>query len=191
MENIEVIHIDADPSRPFVIILCSDNHGDRASLEYIRSKHPDADLFVHLGDSEMSEDEMKDFICVKGNHDYYPNGTIPDHKIIETAGHRIYLCHGHMDMLIYYHFDVMARYAKKQNCDIVFFGHMHICQDISEEGVRLLNPGSLAYSRNRSGKSYMIVSLTPDTIDAQRVDYSPGNEKPRRKSFLERWIEKL
>ena len=83
---------------------------------------------------------------------------------------------------------------KEHGCDTVFFGHMHICQDFIEDGVRMLNPGSIAYSRDYSGKSYMLVTVTPEKIDAVRMNYIPvktDDEKPKKKSFLERLIEKL
>lgn len=194
MIRIPETHIDADPGKPFTIVLCSDSHMDRASLQYVREHHPEADLFVHCGDSELDEKDMEGFLFIRGNHDYYPGNTVPDWRIIEVLGHRIYVCHGHLDILIYYHYDQMAKHARANGCDTVFFGHMHICQDFMEDGVRMLNPGSLAYSRDYSGKSYMLVTVTPEKIDAVRMTYTPSpkySDKPKKKSFLERLIEKL
>ena len=194
MIQIPVTHIDADPGKPFIIVLCSDSHMDRTSLQYVRERHPDADLFVHCGDSELDEKDMEGFLFIRGNHDYYPGNTVPDRQIIEVQGHRIYVCHGHLDILIYYHYDLMAKHALANGCDTVFFGHMHICQDFVENGVRMLNPGSLAYSRDYSGKSYMLVTVTPEKIDAVRMDYKPAAKEtgqPKKKGWLERLIEKL
>lgn len=194
MIRIPETHIEADPGKPFIIVLCSDSHMDTASLRYVREHHPEADLFVHCGDSELREADMEGFLFVRGNHDFYPGNNVPDWRIIEVLGHRIYLCHGHLDILIYYHYDLMAKHAKANRCDTVFFGHMHICQDFIEDGVRMLNPGSLAYSRDYSGKSYMLVTVTPEKIEAVRMDYTPaGTEhvKQKKKGFLQRLIDKL
>ncbi|MBR3343447.1 MAG: YfcE family phosphodiesterase [Solobacterium sp.] len=194
MIRIPETHIEADPGKPFIIVLCSDSHMDTASLRYVREHHPEADLFVHCGDSELREADMEGFLFVRGNHDFYLGNNVPDWRIIEVLGHRIYLCHGHLDILIYYHYDLMAKHAKANRCDTVFFGHMHICQDFIEDGVRMLNPGSLAYSRDYSGKSYMLVTVTPEKIEAVRMDYMPaGTEhvKQKKKGFLQRLIDKL
>lgn len=194
MIRIPETHIEADPGKPFIIVLCSDSHMDTDSLRYVREHHPEADLFVHCGDSELREADMEGFLFVRGNHDFYLGNNVPDWRIIEVLGHRIYLCHGHLDILIYYHYDLMAKHAKANRCDTVFFGHMHICQDFIEDGVRMLNPGSLAYSRDYSGKSYMLVTVTPEKIEAVRMDYTPaGTEhvKQKKKGFLQRLIDKL
>ena len=194
MNIIPETHIDADPEKPFIIVLCSDSHMDRDSLRYVREHHPEADLFVHCGDSELKAKDLNGFLFIRGNHDFYMEDSVPDWRIIEVLGHRIYVCHGHLDMLIYFHYDQMAKHAREHGCDTVFFGHMHICQDFIEDGVRMLNPGSLAYSRDYSGKSYMLVAVTPEKIDAVRMDYTPvktETEKPKKKSFLEWLIEKL
>ena len=111
MIRIPETHIEADPGKPFIIVLCSDSHMDTASLRYVREHHPEADLFVHCGDSELREADMEGFLFVRGNHDFYLGNNVPDWRIIEVLGHRIYLCHGHLDILIYYHYDLMAKHA--------------------------------------------------------------------------------
>ena len=47
MNKIPETHINTDPDKPFIIVLCSDSHMDKASLRYVREHHPEADLFVH------------------------------------------------------------------------------------------------------------------------------------------------
>ena len=184
---------ETEPGRPFTIILCSDNHGNRDCLAFLKQTYPDADLFVHCGDTELSEKEMDGFLFVRGNHDFYYGRNVPDHRILEAGGHRIYICHGHLDILIYFHYDQMAKHAKQNGCDTVFFGHMHVCQDFTENGIRMINPGSISYSRDGSGKSYMIVTLTPDEVKAERMTYTPppASPKPKKPGLLERLLAKL
>ncbi len=193
MEKIPLTRIETVPGKDFVIILCSDSHGNKDCLAYLKKTYPDADVFVHCGDSELEEKDMDGFLTVRGNHDWYYNGSIPDHRILEAAGHRFYICHGHLDILIYFHYDQMAKHARQYNCDTVFFGHMHICQDFMEGGVRMLNPGSISYSRDGSGRSYMVVTVTPEGIRAERKQYTPPQppSRPKRPGLLERLLAKL
>ena len=147
-------------------------------------QHPEAYLFVHCGDSEFTEEQMKDFFYVRGNHDYYPENTIPDQRILQVGKHRIYVCHGHLDILIYYHYDLMARHAQEYGCDTVFFGHMHICQDMTVNGVRMLNPDSVSYARDGTPKSYMLVSISEDGVSAERINYV--TTRKHNKGLMER-----
>ncbi len=191
MKDYEELRIDFHEDRPFQIVLCSDTHGMTKELSALRVTWPDADLFVHCGDSDLREEQMEGFVCVKGNHDYYPNGMIPDHRIIEVLGHRIYVCHGHLDILIYFHFDSLARHAREHGCDIAFFGHMHIYQDFTEGGVRMLNPGSMSHSRDASRRSYMKVTLTKDSVTAERIDLVRDPAKEKREGWLSRMLAKI
>ena len=44
-------------------------------------------------------------------------------------------------------------------CDTVFFGHTHVATDTIVDGVRLINPGSLYYSRDGRPISYCIITI--------------------------------
>ncbi|HFF0419904.1 YfcE family phosphodiesterase [Staphylococcus aureus] len=55
-------------------IIVSDNHTESGVLYQIYEMHPDADVYLHLGDSEFAYDdtELSLFNRVKGNCDFYP-----------------------------------------------------------------------------------------------------------------------
>ena len=65
----------------------------------------------------------------------------------------------------------LARYAKKVHCDIVFYGHTHIPQDITVDGIRCINPGSIWHNRDGSKPSYMIIRLDDKNIEVEKKEY--------------------
>lgn len=168
------------------IVVAGDNHGDRQALRYLRETYADYDYFVHCGDSEMAIEELEGFLCVRGNNDFALGNNAPDQRILEVGGHRIYICHGHMDFLSYFHYEPLARRAKSQNCDTVFFGHVHTYDDETIDGVRLLNPGSLRHNRDASPPSYMLVYIDEDGIRAVRKEYAVSCRQDH-----ETWLDRL
>ena len=52
--------------------------------------------------------------------------------------------------------------AVENHCDIVFYGHTHVAKDETLDGIRLVNPGSLRYSRDGRSPSYAIVTIEED-----------------------------
>ena len=168
------------------ILLVSDNHGDRKSLEYVKQTFSDYDYFVHCGDSVMTDDELEGFICVRGNNDFLVSDKVPDHTVLEAGGHRIYICHGHMDFISYFHYDPMIRHARELGCDTVFFGHVHTYYDETVDGVRLLNPGSIRHNRDGSTPSFMLVHIDDEGIHATRMAYAAEENTGE-----ETWLEKL
>lgn len=161
---------------PVTIVLISDNHGNRDSLEYIRKRHADADYFIHCGDAELPTWLLDGFAVVQGNNDSY--NQFPSKKILSIGSHKIYVTHGNRDMF-FGHFDMLAEKAKAADCDICFFGHTHIPFDQTINGIRILNPGSIWMNRDGSQPSYMIVTLDHDAVDVKRMTYV--REKPKNK----------
>ena len=176
--------------KPVRIVLCSDNHGDRESISFIRREYADFDYLIHCGDSEMMTEELDGFLCVQGNHDYSKH---PDHQILTIGDHRIYICHGHMDFYRYFKYNPMIENAKKNHCDTVFFGHVHTYQDTVQQGIRLLNPGSLYHNRDATKPSYMLVTIDDEGIHAERRDYIKVKKEVKKKEpgWFTRWIKKF
>ena len=171
------------------IVLVSDNHGDQDSLAWLKETYSDYDLFVHCGDSEMDAEQMGGYICVKGNNDYLYYSQIPDTMTLHIKGHTVYVCHGHLEPISFYGFKPMVRNAKDIGADTVFFGHVHTVHDTTEDGIRLLNPGSIRQNRDGSPPSYMLVHISEDRIDAEVKEYV--RKKTKTDSFLEKLIRFL
>ena len=145
------------------IIVVSDNHKNYLIIQKILSDNPDADYYFHLGDSEMDEDELRPFACVRGNVD--DDYSVKSERIIDVGKHSIYLCHGHAfsgDE------NLIAKYAKQIGCDIALYGHTHIFLDKNINGIRVINPGSCSRSKD-DGNSYVILTINDDDIDVKRV----------------------
>lgn len=150
------------------IIIISDNHGERECLDYIRSKHIDADYFFHLGDSVLPAYLLNGFASVKGNNDHY--NEYPERLILEIEGHRFLLIHGHKEL---YFNGLHSLYlcAKENGCDVVCYGHTHIYDDCIYRNIRFLNPGSIIRNRDCSVGSYMDVLINEDCIKVKRLSY--------------------
>lgn len=151
------------------IILVSDNHGKIEPLKYLKEKYPITDYFIHCGDSELHPYQLDGFSSVQGNNDYFQ--AYPNEKVIQIGQHRILVVHGHMHM-IYGQPQILTNYAKKLDCDIVFFGHTHVPQDITIDGIRCINPGSIWHNRDGSKPSYMLIQLDGNNIKVEKKFYN-------------------
>lgn len=154
------------------LIVLSDSHGLKQPLAYIRSTYEDADCIIHCGDICLPKEYAEGMIVVAGNCDnpaWYPNG-----EIIVLENHRILILHGHvLFSSSFVNKDAIVRCAKRNNCDIVFFGHSHVYCDEIIDGIHLYNPGSITQSRDGSQPSYMIVTLDTNSCEAKRMTYQP------------------
>ncbi len=152
------------------VIICSDSHGRSDGLEYLKKTYPDADYFIHCGDIELPKYMLGGFAAVQGNNDFY--NEFPAQLVLEIGMHRILVVHGHRD-LFWRSFDALCGKASALGCDIVCFGHTHIYHDSVEDGIRMLNPGSIWHNRDGSPASYMIMTLDGENIDVQKMTYEP------------------
>lgn len=130
----------------------SDTHGDLsrmfAAADYIRALKPDA--LIHLGDfcadaEAMAKELRLELHAVAGNCDA-GHTTHPVVDVLEVEGARILLCHGHT-------YDVgetpqrLIWAAQERECTAALFGHTHRQFLEKEDGVLLMNPGSLCRPR--------------------------------------------
>ena len=143
------------------IVLTGDNHGDMKSIARILQENPDADYYIHTGDSCVSPQAIEPFISVKGNNDY---NDFPKERILEIGNHKILLIHGQ-----YYTYSLseLADKAKQEGCDSVFFGHTHQFAYKKVNDIIMINPGSTYYNRDFSNNCYAIVYIEDD--DSYRV----------------------
>lgn len=149
------------------IIVFSDSHGRYSALEKIYTLHPDADLYLHLGDGERDFDKLilahneihrqilggtlERYKHIAGNCDFASLSR--DTEIIDVCGHRIYAEHGHISNVKHGYAQIKLT-ARRAMCDIAFFGHTHIPHYEYDDGLYLLNPGSAAAGR------YAIADIT-------------------------------
>jgi len=147
------------------VLVLSDSHGDKDVIRrVIRAEKPDKIFFLgdHINDIYALENTTKvDIFAVKGNVDYGMDGV--EDLVLGLNGYKFLLTHGHKYRIKY---DIYSLYlkAKEYEVDYVFFGHTHAYADFEENGVRFINPGSIAKPRDHKYGSYIIMSLTEGNI---------------------------
>lgn len=150
------------------IVVVSDSHKDYYSLQKAVMSQPTADVVVFCGDGEDDIDTLamqlpnKTIISVKGNNDWCSEKRYSEEITLE--GKRIFITHGHL-------FGVKSNYsqiisqAHSLDTDILLFGHTHEPYTHYDNGMYILNPGSVAYSG-----TYGIVDITKAGIVTNIID---------------------
>lgn len=144
------------------ILVTSDSHGDEyALLQAIRSQ-PTASAVIHLGDgvreAENAAERFPDlaFYQVRGNCDFGA-GDLPLARRETLGGRRLFLTHGHMYEVKYDIYRAVCA-AREQEAHMLLFGHTHQPLSTYEDGLYILNPGSL-----HSGR-YAFIDISPAGI---------------------------
>ena len=142
------------------ILVLSDSHGDAVSMRMaIQNSSPDVVIFLGDGmrDWELNLPYIKcrKTAAVKGNCDLYHE--YPVKTIEELEGKRIYCTHGYMEG-VKYGIEALKKCAREENADIVLYGHTHTAYSSYDNGLYILNPGSVR------ANSCGIVEITPQGI---------------------------
>ncbi len=144
------------------LLVLSDSHGDFISLKMAIENEKEADAIIFLGDglSDISALEYllnrKLFIAVKGNCDsaFSP---YPERAVEVFGGKTVYCTHGYREQ-VKFGLERLKTNALYSEAQIALFGHTHIPFSSYENGLYLLNPGSV--KQNSCG----IVDITPQGI---------------------------
>lgn len=154
------------------IAVFSDTHGNLFNFETAIEQQKNADLFIFLGDREKDLDEVKDFyptkqwLSVHGNCDF---GSItPSENETVADGKRIFYTHGH-NYHVKYGYDEAITEAHNRKADILLFGHTHVPYVSYEDGLYILNPGSLGHPRE-GRPTYGIIDILPSGILINTVE---------------------
>jgi uncharacterized protein len=154
------------------IVVISDTHGDFSGFELAVSQQPKADLFIHLGDCERDVDDIKSlfpdkqFLTVSGNCDF-GSITPPEDEII-VCDKRIFFTHGHTYRVKYSPYQAIDE-AKRRKSDILLFGHTHLPFTSYEDGLYVMNPGSIGHPAE--GKpTYGVIDITKAGIVTNIVE---------------------
>lgn len=138
------------------VIAIAEGNGDADRYPYINPEHynnPKASLYA-----EFKVPLFQTLIVAK-------------HKLFVTHGHRYSLLNGT---------EALAMEAKKQNAQLVFYGHTHIARADQNESMLILNPGSC--SRPRGGQqpcfAEVLVTAKSDFFGYQFFQVTTGNDFP-------------
>ena len=148
------------------IIVISDTHGRRPDSEVLWEAFDNADYIFHLGDGANEIRKLKSIyrdklIYVYGNCDCILSEL---EKTIDIEGVKFFLTHGHKYKVKTNDIFLQLR-GEELGVDCCMYGHTHIPQ-ISEFGkLKLINPGSLTYS-----KTYCYMSVVNGKVLAKIVE---------------------
>lgn len=150
------------------IIVVSDTHGNYlAPLEFIEESG--AELLIHLGD-EIADARLLELVSpvpvikVPGNCD--PAATEPRELLESIAGKSFYITHGDI-YRVKNGLDRLGAKAAALKADVALFGHTHKATIQKQDGVLLVNPGTLMAGND--SKSYAILTVTAATISAEII----------------------
>ena len=128
------------------ILVVSDSHGDEYSLIRAIKAQPSAEIVVHCGDGADEASRIcvnfldKMVVSVKGNCDFCSSAPISE--VFTAEGVKFFVTHGHAynAKSTLYNLSLAAR---EQGAQVVLFGHTHNPLSIYDDGLYMLNPGSL------------------------------------------------
>jgi len=156
------------------IIVFSDSHGNSYNLTKVIEKHKNADFFIHLGDGEREMENIKKmypnlkFYCVAGNCDY--NAIYPLELIINADFNiKIFATHGHR-YYVKYSLEAIKSTALENSCNIALYGHSHERFYSFEDGLYIMNPGSISCPRDSNKPSYGLIDISKAGIMMNIVD---------------------
>ena len=155
------------------IVVMSDSHGYHAMIDLVRELEPDGDCSVHCGDSEAETYDMHDWLCVKGNNDWYSD--FPEHIRFKVEDLNFYVCHGHR----FGYFDresKMIYTLQEANCDVLLSGHTHVPTYEKIDGYTFINPGSTTLPRGGSSRSYCVIHVDGKKLDVEFKDLNAYQE---------------
>ncbi|MBC8571354.1 metallophosphoesterase family protein [Zongyangia hominis] len=148
------------------IVVFSDSHRDFFGLKKVVEAQPAAALFLHLGDHIRDMEDIRNcypekaVLGVPGNCDY--GSDAPLTRVIEEGGVRIAMAHGHT-LGVKGSLEPLKKWTREEDAQIALFGHTHVPVCSYEDGLYLLNPGSLGHPRD-GRPSYGIIDITPNGI---------------------------
>ena len=148
------------------ILVISDSHKRSDLIEKALYAQPTATHVFFLGDVASDIEDYtyifpeKQFHILSGNCDYF--STFPSTAIEKVSGKNIFYTHGHT-LGVKSSTEHLLKTAKAQGCEIALFGHTHIPLTLYEDGVWLVNPGSIGHPRG-SKATYAVIDIENNGI---------------------------
>ncbi|MCI1891251.1 YfcE family phosphodiesterase [Schleiferilactobacillus perolens] len=154
-------------------LVVSDTHGDRAILETIYQQFQnEVDAFFYCGDSELaaSDSIWQVMYAVRGNMDF--DADFPMARVEHVKGVTVYETHGHR-LGVSMGTGKLAERAHAVNADCAFYGHTHMLEAHMEQGMLILNPGSISQPRSYQeyGGTFAIVNVNATTAAVDFYDH--------------------
>lgn len=173
-EKLVAIMKDSNASDYYKVIVVSDTHGRNNNYYQVLQDESDADLVIHCGDVEGTEDVLEavsecPIKMVSGNNDFFSD--LPKEQEFEIKGHKIWVTHGHQ-YLVSMGYENIIDEARDRGVDIVMYGHTHKPVATEEDGIYIFNPGSLSYPRQEGRlPSYLAIYFYNDGHISYKINY--------------------
>ena len=146
------------------ILIVSDTHGSLRNFDIVIEREKEIDMLLHLGDVEGDNDYMEAVMncpvhIVGGNNDYFSG--LPGEIELRIGKYKVFMTHGHG---YYVSMDTrrLKQAARARGADIAMYGHTHRPDIDLEDGVKVINPGSLSYPR-QSGRQATYIMMEVNT----------------------------
>ena len=145
------------------LLVMSDSHGRDWRVRAALEAHPEVGAWIHLGDglreaTRLAEEFPIPLYAVRGNCDFWQPGIPPESREEQFGGKRVFFTHGHLYGVKYGLYRVTAA-AREREADILLFGHTHQPMTDYQEGLHILNPGSIG-----DDGSYALIDILPAGI---------------------------
>jgi len=153
------------------LIVVSDSHGSLFNIRAVMKMHPDAGMYVHLGDGcenfvDLCCQNKLPYAAVRGNCDIFSSRPIFD--MIEIGDHKLFITHGDA-YGVKYSTERLIEAGRERGADVILFGHTHeplceyIDQDDGTKPLYLINPGSIAQPRE-GNPTYAVIIIRGKNI---------------------------
>ncbi len=146
-------------------LIVSDSHGYNENLRKVIERVSPIEGMFHLGDLQCSLNVIEDIAdcpvyAIAGNNDF--RSELEETRTEVIGGKRIAMCHGHRHGA-YYGISRLVYWGLEQEADVVMFGHTHEPFLSYEQGMALLNPGSISLPRQEGrNPTFTIMEIDKD-----------------------------
>jgi uncharacterized protein len=151
------------------IVIMSDTHSDRDIIGKVTSYYPEADYYIHCGDSELAANDvaLQNVHKVGGNCDH--DAAYEDDVLLAVGEKNLYITHGHL-YNVKSSLMTLAYRAEEVGADIVCFGHSHVLGVEKLNSTLFINPGSLKLPRGRKEKTFVVLEMIGETYVVKCLD---------------------
>ena len=139
------------------ILVMSDSHGSKNNLlDAVALESPE--MILHIGDNNKDCAAIESLYpdiplrSVRGNCDTHSAGLDIDEFVID--GICFLMTHGHL-FGVKTSMKRITEYAASRNADVLLFGHTHIPYYSIDDGMHVINPGSIRIGE----KSYAVLVI--------------------------------
>lgn len=147
------------------LLILSDSHGNVGTMvEIVERETPDE--IIHLGDCWRDAETLGfaypslTMSMVPGNCDFCPGK--PGILLLERGDWRLLAAHGHQ-WQVKTSPAAAQRAAREVGADILLYGHTHMAECRNEDGLWIVNPGTVG--GRYAPASYAVIELSADQVE--------------------------